>query len=156
MLKWLQKGLSQTLACSGAELALWGWNRSFNFQCSVANLVLWSDSRADTMDLSCMTRVSRVCPANQIRNPLCIYSFLYLFNLGLTNLAIVAILTTIGHIHISVLKKNTFIGVSKSSFYCDIDTWALNLRVARMITYKRRSRLQKKAQKQCPHLLISC
>ena len=72
------------------------------------------------MDLSYMIGVSRVCLANQIKSPLCIYSFLYLFNLGLTNLVILAILTTLGHIHISVLKKkkkNTCIGVLKSSFF---------------------------------------
>ena len=57
------------------------------------------------MDLSYMIGVSRVCLANQIKSPLCIYSFLYLFNLGLTNLVILAILTTLGHIHISVLQK---------------------------------------------------
>ena len=52
------------------------------------------------------------------KSPFCIYSFLYLFNLGLTNLVILAILTTLGHIHISVLKKkNTCIGVLKSSFF---------------------------------------
>ena len=110
------------------------------------------------MDLSYMIGVSRVCLANQIKSPLCIYSFLYLFNLGLTNLVILAILTTLGHIHISVLKKkNTCIGVLKSSFFfCDIDTSVLYLRVARMITYKRPFRLQKKTQKQFPHLIISC
>ena len=111
------------------------------------------------MDLSYMIGVSRVCLANEIKSPLCIYSFLYLFNLGLTNLVILAILTTLGHIHISVLKKkkNTCIGVLKSSFFfCDIDTSVLYLRVARMITYKRPSRLQKKTQKQFPHLVISC
>ena len=71
------------------------------------------------MDLSYMIGVSRVCLANQIKSPLCIYSFLYLFNLGLTNLVVLAILTTLGHIHISVLKKkkNTCIGVLKSSFF---------------------------------------
>ena len=52
------------------------------------------------MDLYYMIGVSRVCLANQIKSPLCIYSFLYLFNLG-----ILAILTTLGHIHISVLKN---------------------------------------------------
>ena len=57
------------------------------------------------MDLSYMIGVSRVCLANQIKSPLCIYSFLHLFNLSLTNLVILAILTTLGHIHISVLKK---------------------------------------------------
>ena len=110
------------------------------------------------MDLSYMIGVSRVCLANQIKSPLCIYSFLYLFNLGLTNLVILAILTTLGHIHISVLKKkkNTCIGVLKSSFFCDIDTSVLYLRVARMITYKRPSRLQKKTRKQFPYLVISC
>ena len=110
------------------------------------------------MDLSYMIGVSRVCLANQIKSPLCIYSFLYLFNLGSTNLVILAILSTLGHIHISVLKKkNTCIGVLKSSFFfCDIDTSVLYLRVARMITYKRPSRLQKKTQKQFPHLVISC
>ena len=73
------------------------------------------------MDLPYMIGVSRVCLANQIKSPLCIYSLLYLFNLGLTNLVILAILTTLGHIHISVLKKkkkqNTCIGVLKSSFF---------------------------------------
>ena len=61
------------------------------------------------MDLSYMIGISRVCLANQIKSPLCIYSFLYLFNLGLTNLVILAILTTLGHIHISVLKKKKYV-----------------------------------------------
>ena len=111
------------------------------------------------MDLSYMIGVSRVCLANQIKSPLCIYSFLYLFNLGLTNLVILAILTTLGHIHISVLqkkKKYVYWCVKEQFFFCDIDTSVLYLRVARMITYKRPSRLQKKTQKQFPHLVISC
>ena len=40
MLKWLQEGLNQTLACR-AELTLWGWNRSFQF--SVCNTLKFKD-----------------------------------------------------------------------------------------------------------------